>query len=266
LDGILEEIETAGLKIDTTQWLQHFDVKTQRKFKKDFVYSEYNPFTTTGRPSNRFGGVNFSALNKSNGSREVFISRYPNGRLVQMDFEAYHLRLVADELGITLPVGSLHTELAKVYFGTDDITDDLYAESKRKTFEIMYGMSDNTYNFELFEQIRLARSQYEQKSNIVLPSGVNVSVTDPTASKLFNYYVQSLEVVKTVPKLKQILDCLKNTHNHLILYTYDSILLDMEHYDPVLVNHIVGILEENKKFPVRTYTGTTYNNITEIRL
>ena len=28
------------------------------------VYSEYNPFTSTGRPSNRFGGINFAALNK----------------------------------------------------------------------------------------------------------------------------------------------------------------------------------------------------------
>ena len=27
-----------------------------------FVYSEYNPFTSTVRPSNRFGGMNFQHL------------------------------------------------------------------------------------------------------------------------------------------------------------------------------------------------------------
>ena len=34
-------------------------------------YSEYNLFTSTGRPSNRFGGINFAALNKKDGSRET---------------------------------------------------------------------------------------------------------------------------------------------------------------------------------------------------
>ena len=41
-----------------------------------YVFSEYNLFTSTGRPSNRFGGINFAALNKKDGSRERFISRY----------------------------------------------------------------------------------------------------------------------------------------------------------------------------------------------
>ena len=30
----------------------------------EMVYSEYNLYTSTGRPSNRFGGINFAALNK----------------------------------------------------------------------------------------------------------------------------------------------------------------------------------------------------------
>ena len=83
---------------------------------------------------------------------------------------------------------------------------------------------------------------------------------------MFNYYVQSLEVIKTLPKSRKILDLLKTTRNHLILYTYDSILLDMERFDKELLMQIVAILEDNKKFPVRVYTGTTYGNISEIRL
>ena len=57
------------------------------------VYSEYNPYTATGRPSNRFGGLNFAALNKKDGSRKKFVSRYgKEGMLVEMDYDAYHLR------------------------------------------------------------------------------------------------------------------------------------------------------------------------------
>ena len=39
----------------------------------ELVYSEYNVFTSTGRPSNRFGGTNFAALNKKDGSRKPIL-------------------------------------------------------------------------------------------------------------------------------------------------------------------------------------------------
>jgi len=267
LSDTLKEIETAGIKVNTELLEQYYDKRVKRHFKHDMVYTQYNVFTTTGRPSNRFGGINFSALNKSDGSREVFISRYTDGVLVQFDFEAYHLRLVADEHKITLPTGSLHMELAKKYFDTNDITDELYAASKQKTFEIMYGMSDETYGVELFESIVHIRRFYKDVTGpFVLPSGVTVNFTEPNISKMFNYHVQSLEIVKTLPKLQKVLELLKNTTNHLVLYTYDSILLDMQTLDKNIIQEVVKILEENKKFPVRIHAGNTYNNITEIRL
>lgn len=263
----LREIEKAGLCINREPLVEQFGPKVKRSFKGNMVYSQYNPYTTTGRPSNRFGGINFSALNKSDGTRDHFISRYENGILVQMDFEAYHLRLIADEYGVSLPTGSLHTELAKKYFGTDEITEELYSASKQKTFEIMYGMSNETYGIELFERVVEVRNTFKESTeSLILPSGMSVEFLEPNASKMFNYHVQSLEVVKTLPKLQKVLDLIKNTNNHLILYTYDSILLDMEHFEETVINQIVAILEDNKKFPVRVYTGTTYGNIKEIRL
>ena len=263
----LKDIESAGLCVDRTLLSQHFSSDAKRAFKDNMVYTEYNPYTTTGRPSNRFGGINFAALNKSDGSRDSFISRYPSGSLVQMDFEAYHLRLMANELGVILPSEqSIHTELAKVYFNTSDITEDMYTESKRRTFEVMYGTSTETYNFELFEKIHQHRKQYMSATSITLPSDITVNVDTPSASKLFNYYVQSLEMVRTLPKLTRIINLIKNTTNHLVLYTYDSILLDMQFMDMEVLQKIQEILEENKKFPVRIYSGNTYGNIKEIRL
>ena len=263
----LQNIENAGMCIDRTLLSQHFSSDAMRAFKSNMVYTEYNPYTATGRPSNRFGGMNFAALNKSDGSRDSFISRYPLGSLVQMDFEAYHLRLMANELNVELPSEqSIHTELAKIYFNTMDITEDMYAESKRRTFEVMYGMSRETYNFELFEKIHEHRKQYEYTNTIELPSGITVDVITPNASKLFNYYMQSLEMVRTLPKLTSIINLIKNTTAHLVLYTYDSILLDMQTMDTELLQQIQDILEENKTFPVRVYSGNTYGNIKEIWL
>jgi hypothetical protein len=131
----------------------------------------------------------------------------------------------------------------------------------------MYGMSDETHGIDLFNRVVEIRKTYAHSAGkLVLPSGMTVDVFEPNASKLFNYYVQSLEVVKTVPKLQDVMNLLKNTNNHLVLYTYDSILLDMETFDTNIIKQIVSILEENKKFPVRVYRGTTYGNISETRL
>jgi hypothetical protein len=263
----LRDIENEGIGIDADTFSTHFDKKVARHFKNNLVYSEYNCFTSTNRPSNRFGGINYSALNKSDGTRKFIKSRYENGCIVQIDFEAYHLRLVADYLGIKLPAGeSLHTTLAKLYFDTDNITEELYSQSKQKTFEIMYGMSKESYGVELFEKIHNMRQLYKDTDTIELPSGMTVQIPNASASKLFNYYIQSLEVVRTIPKLRKILDVFKNTNNHLILYTYDSVLFDMETFDEILVKNIVELVEEDGSFPVRVYKGSNYDNIQEIRL
>ena len=110
---VLSKIETNGLQ--TTDKL---------------VYSEYNPFTSTGRPSNRFGGLNFAALNKTDGSRKQFISRFKEGVLVEFDFDAYHPRLIGDIVGYEFPNGSGHNHLAKTY-GLS------YDEGKALTFKYL---------------------------------------------------------------------------------------------------------------------------------
>jgi hypothetical protein len=264
LHTTLQGIESAGMKVSN---FEKFDYKVPRHFKGNTVYSQYNMFTTTGRPSNRFGGINFSALNKSDGTREAFISRYKNGVLVQLDFEAYHLRLVADEYNIQLPSGSLHTEFAKQYFQTDNITDELYAVSKQKTFEIMYGMSNETYGIELFERVVELRNTFKNTNGaLTLPSGITINFQEVNFSKMFNYHVQSLEVVKTLPKLTAVLELLKDTPHRLVLYTYDSILLDMQSLDTQVVQAVMDVLEEQKKFPVRVHIGLNYNDMNELHL
>lgn len=260
---VLGRIEANGLAVDNDLFTVHFGTKLSNNIVDGLVYSEYNPFTTTGRPSNRYGGINFSALNKTDGSRECFISRYENGSLVQIDFEAYHLRLIADALDVSLPTEeSIHRYLAKIYFNTDEITDEMYEESKRKSFELMYGMSEETYGFELFEKINQIKKAFIGKY-VSLPDGRLIKVDNPNPNKLFNYYIQSLENIKTVPKLKKILDYIDyNALNaKLILYTYDSILLDMEIVDPLILEKIISILEEDGKYPVRTYVGKNYHNL-----
>jgi hypothetical protein len=261
---VLRQIEDAGLRVERPLLAHHFGSKALRAFKGDYVYSQYNPVTATGRPSNRYGGINFSALNKHNDSRSTFVSRYPSGKLVQFDYEAYHLRLIADHLGISLPSDSLHTEFARAYFPDQILTEELYAASKQKTFSLLYGEHPNTYGIEFFDKVKDFRKTFENKTSIILPTGMKVQLDEPSANKLFNYYIQSLEIYKTLPKLAEVLQILAGTPNHMILYTYDSILIDMETLDNKIVYDILSVLQEGQKYPVRKYIGGNYNNLLEI--
>jgi len=264
----LVELEQPGIRVDVDKFSERYPDLVKKYVDGNRLYTNYYPFTTTGRASNALG-INFSALNKSTGVRDMFVSRFIGGHLVGMDFEAYHLRLIANEFKLTLPSGSLHRELAKIYFNTNDITDELYQESKRKTFEIIYGMTTDIPDFELFAQICFYRNEmwhdYNLHHSITLPTGVTVAVHDANPSKVFNYYVQALEVVKTIPKLQQITQYLRHKDSKLVLYTYDSILLDVHPEEAgEIVPWIANILEEDGKYPVRKYTGLNYNDMKEM--
>jgi hypothetical protein len=65
--------------VDVDKLVQHYGPSVVRQVHKGYVYSDYNPYTITSRVTNKFGKINFAAVNKSDGSREAFISRHENG-------------------------------------------------------------------------------------------------------------------------------------------------------------------------------------------
>jgi hypothetical protein len=61
---VFADIESAGLQVTET-------FRMPEIVKEGRVYSQYNYHTTTGRPSNAFGGFNFAAMNKEDGTRAL---------------------------------------------------------------------------------------------------------------------------------------------------------------------------------------------------
>jgi len=55
----------------------------------------YMWYTATSRPSNTWNNFNFSALNKNDGTRNKIHSKFSNGKLVQFDYDAFHIKLLA---------------------------------------------------------------------------------------------------------------------------------------------------------------------------
>ena len=65
----LSDIEQYGVRVDREKFIDRWPQASKQLSSDNLVFTEYNPFTVTGRPSNRHGGVNYAALNKTDGSR-----------------------------------------------------------------------------------------------------------------------------------------------------------------------------------------------------
>ena len=232
------------------------------------VHSEYNIYTSTGRPSNRFGGTNFAALNKTDGSRKPFVSRFKNGVLVEMDFDGYHLRLIADKIGYKFPEGSVHEYMAKFY-GCD------YNESKKRSFKYLYGhipidvVQINPFFSKVHDFIKNLWSEYKSKefivSDIYNRRIYKKNLSDMNANKLFNYTIQLMETENNMKVLSKLIPEIKDDRSKLILYSYDSFLLDFNMEDSLTyLSKVKKILEQNDKFPVKVSWGLTYHEMKDI--
>ena len=235
------------------------------------VYSQYNIYTSTGRPSNRFGGINFAALNKKDGSRKQFISRYKNGVLVEMDYDGYHLRLIADRVGYEFPKGSVHEHMAKLY-GVD------YDKAKSLSFQYLYGYipdeikQNNEYFSKVNDYINILWDEYKSQefivSDIYNKKIYKKNLDDMNPNKLFNYMIQLME---TENNMKILSDLIPNViednryQSDLILYNYDAFLFDFNIEDGLDYLHKVkNTLEQNGKFPVKVSWGLNYHEMKDI--
>ena len=234
----------------------------------ELVYSEYNVYTSTGRPSNRFGGTNFAALNKSDGSRKPYISRFKNGVLVEMDYDAYHLRLIADKVNYDFPDGSVHEHMSKLY-NVD------YEEAKRLSFQYLYGhlpqevIQMNPYFSKVYDYIRDLWKEYNSKefivSDIYNRRIYKKNLSDMNANKLFNYTIQLMETESNMRVLTKLIPKIKDDKSKLILYSYDSFLFDFNMEDGLdYLKKVKEILEQDSKFPVKVSWGLNYHEMKDI--
>ncbi|MBT7557933.1 hypothetical protein HN615_13590 [Candidatus Woesearchaeota archaeon] len=233
----------------------------------EIIYSEYNPYTSTGRPSNRFGGINFAALNKSDGSREPFTSRFQNGILVEYDYSAYHPSLIADMLGYKFS-GDVYEHLGK-YYGVDR------EESKILTFQCLYGhtpievIESNPFFKLVSDFINEMWKEYKNKefikSYIYSKKIYRKNLSDMNRNKLFNYFLQNLETEANVDMLSKLIPFIREYKSKLILYSYDSFLIDYNLNDGVeFLREVKKIIESNGTFPTSVSKGLNYNEMEDI--
>lgn len=252
---ILSDIERIGLRVDRKKFIDRWP-NHQKSLLLDTVFTEYNPYTITSRPSNRHGGINFSALNKKDGTREVFIPN-SNKIFLQMDYDAYHPRIIGKLINHELPKTSVHQWLADQY-GCD------YNEGKGITFQLLYGGIPKEFlEIPFFKKVdefiqvfweKTKTSKFIQTTKRRIPLEY---VEDPNGQKVFNYLLQSMETEFNLEVLKK----LKKEELPLpILYTYDSFLWQFNENDLETVKNIKRVVE-SFGFPIKASWGTDYSKV-----
>ena len=255
---ILSDIEQFGIRVDREKFIDRWPQAHKQLSTDNLVYTEYNPFTITGRPSNRHGGVNYAALNKSDGSRDTLIA---DGIFLQMDYDSYHPRLIGKLIDFPLPQTNVHQWLAEQY-GCD------VAEGKGVTFRLLYGGIDDEFRqIPYFDKVadfidrfwkESVERGYIQTPNRHIPLSW---VEQSNPQKVFNYLLQAYETEMNVDKMKTILDYIKGSGISLELYTYDSFLFDVPaDVDKTLIKGLKNIIEEDG-YPIKASWGKTYGNL-----
>lgn len=222
------------------------------------VFTEYNLYNNTSRPTNTFNSVNFAAIPKTVEHRQCF--KPQNDYFVEFDFDGYHLRLLADQIQYSLTQESAHKQLAIQYFDKQDITDDEYSRAKQINFHAIYGKIPEEYkNLKIFKQIQKyidnLWEQFQYNGEVYNPqSGKAFSrnLQDMNPAKLMNYMMQSLETSNNITILKEVLKYLRDKKSFITLYVYDAIVFDFSKEDgKQTLEDIKNIMEKQGKYPTK---------------
>jgi hypothetical protein len=252
---VFNQLERAGIKVDQSKFEHCFD-----KEANEFIYTQYNLNTLTTRPSNTFGGINFSTLNKDNGERECFVPR--NDFFIEMDISAYHPTLLANLLGYTFSSDDIHGDFARMY-NVD------YARAKEITFKQLYGGIWKEYrDIPFFQKVQAYIDNLWDTFNyggyIRCPISnhrfIRSEMEDMNPQKLLNYVLQNLETANNVLILYEIFKILQGKNTKLVLYVYDSFLFDVDKNEKEILVQILEVFK-NKNLQVKFKKGNNYHNI-----
>lgn len=217
--------------------------------------------TVTSRPSNAWDNFNFTAMNKTDGSRDVIHSQFEGGKILQFDYDAFHIKLLAKILEYDF--GGYPYDVIKRYL----ISDVDISVIKTKCFQNLYGgITNELMGHPFFMQVQ---AMIDELNDGYTTNGFIGSwfygkrfrdIQDSTPNKIFNYYLQSLETEYNVLKMQSILPILTNKQSKLIMYMYDAFIFDIHPDEMSLIDSIHRVFETDG-MSVKTSIGDTFGSL-----
>lgn len=266
----LRRLEQGGIFVDRERFKARYNIDPGLA---GIVHSQYNVYTSTGRPSNRFGGVNYAALNATDGTRKCFRSRWgKDGCMVVLDYTAFHPRIIAHLTKYSLSTDTdIYEYLAKLYFHKKTVDETDIKEAKVLTFRQVYGGVEDKYAHikylgNLKAYIDSLWEQFTTTGHVTTPffkrQITSRHVSEPNPPKVFNYILQATEGELSIPKVKTVLEYLRGFKTAAVLYTYDSVMYDFFKPDGLeVLRQVRDIMSFDGKFPMKAYMGETYDDV-----
>lgn len=270
----LWEVERNGLFVDAKRFGGKFADAT---VKNNFVYTDYNIYNPSGRLTNSFQSVNYSALNKDDGTRDMFISRHgKDGKLVMIDYAAFYPRIICQLIDYDMPYDmDVYQYLGQYYFDkpVDMLTPSEVAAAKTFTFKQLFGGIENRYkHIEYFRRLDVFIEElwgsFIKDGEITSPY-FNRRITEkhiqqPYPNKLFNYFLQTAEAEIGVMVMKKLNELLNSKKSKLVLYVYDALVFDVHVTEASVLKTIYDTVQLSKSFPVKIFAGDTYGQLQKI--
>jgi hypothetical protein len=254
---IFSLIESNGIKIDEKEFKKHFKpLDPSRSIQDSTIFTNYNFYTTTGRPSNSYNGINFAAL-KKDGARKSFIPK--NNYFIEYDLTAYHPTLVGKIIDF-----DFGKETPYEYFVREaGITVE---KAKVEFIKQMYGGVFEKYtHIDFFKRLQIyvdnIWEEFNSKGLFICPESGNIfykdKLEDMTPGKLLSYIIQNLETSHNVNMMWDMMRVLRGKETQLVLYVYDSFLFDVADGEEDVLKEIEKIFIKNK-LKIKTNKGINY--------
>lgn len=269
----LAELESNGIYVNKECFEEHFYARVN---PNGLVYSQYNIYTSTGRPSNHFDGVNYAALNKEDGCRKCFTSQFgDDGEMVLIDYSAFHPRIICNITNFDMSIEEdIYKYLGELYFHRP-VTEYDMDEIKSITMRQLYGGVEEKYeNIKYFQNLKEFRKkhweQFQKDGYTITPifgrKITNNHLKEANPNKLFNYILQATETEIAMTAIEQVNKYLMDKETKAVLYTYDSLLFDF--YRPEIIgsvlDEVMDIMTIGNRFPIKVYKGKTYDSVVQI--
>jgi hypothetical protein len=259
---VFYQIEKSGIKLNKDCFIDYYRGKLQYpefNLFKSRIYSQYNLYTTTSRPSNTYNSINFAALNKDDGERMCY--KPENDMFVELDFQGYHPRLIGNLIGYKFPDTENTYDVLGKELGVSR------QEAKELTFKQLYGGVWSQYENKpffkdiipyvdgLWDTLQYGGTLVTENKIFIRDTLENIN-----PQKLFNYVVQSTETSTNVKLLDNVFNYLTGKKTKLVLYTYDAFLFDYAKED----GEVFHTIKEMLQYPVNIKQGNSYHGLTKI--
>lgn len=248
----------------------------QKQIKTSYIeekgyYTSYNLYNPSLRPTMSKSSINLLNLPKNNNSRELIIST--NGYLFEYDYKGFHLSILCKLLKYELQYKDVYTQLYNEIHKTElqALEKEQHEEIKNKFFQIMFSEILNTeHDSELLQKVlnfkKYLLEGFENNGFIKSPFTKEIYFHETfTTKNIFSIFFRICETELNVKTLLNIQEFLKDKLTNLILYQFDSFVIDWHKEDgKEILKDLKKIIETEDNYKISISYGNNFNEMKEI--